>query len=327
MPTAPIGLDAQALRGDIRTEFLTMLRNRTGRDRRLNMLMDLGVSSTKRTERYLYWESRPKPKIWKRGDKLPKGSHESKSFSVTNHRWATAINWHEDDEADDQTSSLLGQARGAAEEFVTLDARIAFQILLASTNADLLPSIPNAPDGVAIFSATDGTGADRFGVSGGNIVSNSGSTAANRRDDFFAAVERMMLFQDTEGDQFHSDDLTEQGFMVVYGAHHHQQFLEAFGQRFVQGTAAAPTNVVLDSGMNVTLWPTQRMSGTDNFFVRAMGYEVQPLFRQVRLQIQSFETNRDNSDEARETLIRLFGATARFGYGVTLPLGFVRVGS
>lgn len=323
----PIGLDAQALRGDVRTEFLTMLRNRSGRGRQLPMIMDMGKPSTQRTERYVYWESKPKPRRWRRGDRLPKGSHRMQSFSVENHRWVSAIEWHEDDEADDQTGSMLSEARSLAEEFVTLDARIAFQVLLGTADPDLLPSIPTAPDGVGVFSSTDGAGADRFGVSGGNIVSQAGVTSANIRDDFFQAVERMLLFQDTEGDQFHSEDLHESGFLVVLGSHLFQQALEAFGQKFTQGTAAATSNIVTDKGWNVTIWPTQRMSGTNKILVRALGYEVAPLFRQVRLAIETFEGNRDNSDHARDTLMAMFAATARFGYGASLPLGFVQIGS
>ena len=49
--------------------------------------------------------------------------------------------------------SSTGTMRAGA-AWATLDERICFQLLTGNVDNDLLPSIPNAPDGQAIFSST-----------------------------------------------------------------------------------------------------------------------------------------------------------------------------
>lgn len=329
-------LAGDALRGDIRVDFLDTLRARTQRQTKLAQIMEMGVPSEQRTERYFYWESAPIPVRWNRGEPIPVDTVRSRSYSVTNYTWARAIPWHEEDEEDDQTGSMSGRARDLAKEFTNLPMRVAIQILRATTDPDLLPSIPNAPDGAAMFSATDGAGANRFGVSGGNIVTQTGTTSAAFRTDFFSAIERISLFQGTKGEPFYGEDLDEDGYLVLYGSHQKKEFLEAFKQGTVKEAqlnvagaenvgAAGVTNVILDGDMRVTLWSTARLSSFNGFMVFALGAPVKPLSRQVRLAITTDEANRSNSDRSRDLREDRFQAFARFGFGVNLPIGAVSV--
>jgi phage major head subunit gpT-like protein len=322
-------LQGDALRGDIRTEFLDTLQTRAGQSTKLPMLMELGVGSTQRSENYFYWESAPDPVRWRRGDDIPAKNIRSRSYSVENFTWARAIDWHEEDQEDDQTGSLMTQARALAGRFAVLPERVAFQVLLAAANPDLLPAIPNAPDGVALFSATDGSGAARFGFAGGNIQTGTGvATSAAIRADFFNAIERMQQFQNTEGEPFHAEDLADKGFLVIYGTQNEQVFREAFQQRTVleDGTGSAGVgNIILEGGLSVRLWSTSRLAGNNDWFVIALGYEIKPIFRQVRLELTTDEQNRSNSDRSRDTRMHRFQAWARFGFGVNLPIGTVQV--
>lgn len=326
---SPMLLQGDALRGDIRTEFLDTLRRRADQAVRLPELMELGVPSTQRVERYFYWESVPIPVRWRRGDDMPAQGIRSRSYQVENFTWARAIDWHEDDADDDQTGSLVGQGRALADEFALLPERVAFQLLLSSSDPDLLPSVPLAPDGVALFSATDGSGAARFGIAGGNIISGTGvATSGAIRTDFFSAIQRIMQFQGTNGEPFHAENVADQGFLVVYGVQNEQVFREAFGQRTVleNGTGSAGvSNIILEGGLKIRLWSTARLTGNNDWFVTALGYDVKPLFRQVRLQITTDEQNRSNSDRSRDTRMNRFQAFARFGFGVNLPIGTIQV--
>jgi phage major head subunit gpT-like protein len=322
-------LQGDALRGDIRTEFLDTLKRRASQAVRLPELMELGVPSTQRTERYFFWESVPVPVRWRRGDDIPAEGIRSRSYQVENFTWARAIDWHEEDLEDDQTGSMGGQARALADEFALLPERIAFQLLLSSADPDLLPSVPLAPDGVALFSATDGSGAARFGVTGGNIVTGTGvATSGAIRTDFFSAIQRMGQFQGTNGEPFHSENLADAGFLVIYGVQNEQVFREAFQQRTVleDGTGSAGVgNIILEGGLSVRLWSTARLAGSNDWYVVALGYDIKPLFRQVRLQITTDEQNRSNSDRSRDTRMNRFQAFARFGFGVNLPIGTILV--
>ncbi|HUU58381.1 MAG TPA: Mu-like prophage major head subunit gpT family protein [Phycisphaerae bacterium] len=328
---SPMLLAGDALRGDIRTEFLDTLKRRAAQSVKLPELMELGTPSTQRVENYFYWESVPIPVRWRRGDDIPAQGIRSRSYSVENFTWARAIDWHEEDQEDDQTGSLTSQAQSMAGEFALLPERVAFQVLLGSADPDLLPTVPLAPDGVAMFSATDGAGANRFGVTGGNLLTGTGvATSAAIRADFFSAIERMIQFQGTNGEPFHAENIADAGFLVIYGAQNEQRFREAFQQRTVADTGPGSTtagvgNVILEGGLAVKLWSTARLAGSNDWYVIALGYDVKPLFRQVRLQITTDEQNRSNSDRARDTRMSRFQAFARFGFGVNLPIGSVKV--
>lgn len=332
----PIQLASQALRGDIRTEFLETYRLRLGASAKLDMLMDRGIPSDQRTEYFTYVQSLPKPKRWDRGDDMPAEATDMVSWSVTNYTYASAIEWHEEDVEDDKAGAILERARQLATEYVNLDDRIGYQLLTSSTDPDLLPAIPNAPDGAALYSATDGAGADRFGVSGGNIVTGSGVTGQNIRDDFFSAIERMAVFQDTKGEPYHSEDVMDQGFLVIYGSHLEQQVREAFRVNqpvtIVQNVgatenvaAAAGTNVIMDTGMNLQLWGTPRLNGDNDLFIVSLGHEIKPIFRMSRLEVQTDEENRANSDHARRTRKNRMSTFCRYGYGLSLPIQTVKV--
>lgn len=325
-------IPSDAFLSEIRAEFLTTYRDTVRRNAKLPLAMQLGVGSDKRTERYGYWESPPLPERWPRGRSIPRESGQAIAYQVTNLDWGKAIDWHENDLEDLKLGDIRTWARGLAQRFAVLPERVFFQLLLASTNAKLLPSIPTAPDGAALFATTAG-GSARFGATGGNIYTGSGtpSSAQGVKEDFFGAVERMRTFQDTKGEPLHDDSLLEQGFLVIYNVDYEAVFREAFvqGRTLEVGGAgasagAAVSNVILDSGMKVTLWGTQRITDAD-WYVFATQVEPKPIFEQLRMPLRTIEETRDNSSRARNEKILSFLADMRAGYSYNLPYGAVKV--
>lgn len=333
-----VGVDS-VLAAGIRSNFYATYRKRyEGVRARMAAVMDLDIPSDKRTETYAYFETPPYPRIWNRGDGRSYGSFDSKSWSVTNLDWETSVEWHEDDEQDDQTRSLVGQAQAGGSNFATLDERVFFQILNGSADANLLPSIPNAPDGVDLFNATDGASANRFGVSGGNIVaSQTLTTAAGIRAAIFtAAMGRFAAFQDTKGQPlFDIDELVAGGFTLFYPAGQEQLVREAVVQSLSlqlnagsdtthTDTAAGVSNILIESGIRITLVPTQRMAST-TMAIFANAVTPKPLFRQTRQGLMEQPWNRTNSDRGREYKLKGIGWDARYGYGVGLPVGAIQI--
>jgi hypothetical protein len=333
-----IGVDS-VLAAGIRSNFYAMWRKRyDGVKARMARVMDLDVPSDKRTETYAYFETPPYPRIWNRGDGRSYGAFDSKSWTVTNLDWETSVEWHEDDEQDDQTKSLVGQAQAAGSNFATLDERIFYQILNGSADPDLLGSIPNSPDGADLFNATDGASADRFGISGGNIVSGQTlTTAAGIRTAIFTAcMGRFAAFQDTKGQPlFDIDDLVRGGFTLFYPAGQEQLVREAVIQslslQLHAGTsttdttaAASQSNIIIESGIRVELVPSQRMSST-TMAIFANAVSPKPIFRQTRQGLQEQPWNRTNSDRGREYKLKGIGWDARYGYGLTVPIGAIQI--
>lgn len=296
-----------------------------GAKARLTDAMQMGIPSDKLEEIYGYFESSPYPRRWPRGEAISRKGMGSRQFRVMNYDYGRGIEWHENDRLDDQTKSLFDQARSLGSHFATLPERVFYQILQNSTDSELLPSIPNAPDGAALYSATDGAGADRFGVSGGNIVTGfSVATGASVRSGFFSAIQRMRQFRDTENQPLWSDDVVDQGYTIFFGVHNWQAFAEAFRQTLSAIAAssavsnAAVTNIVLESGLKVDLVPTQRITG-NGAHVFLKGSPRKAIFQQVRAPLREAFATMDTSDQVRDTKIEYIQWDVREGYGVGLP--------
>jgi hypothetical protein len=295
------------------------------------------VPSDKLQEIFGYFDSAPYPRRWPKGETIQSEPFRARQFRITNLDWGIRVQWHVNDREDDQTHSLFQRARDAGAHWATLPERVFFQIIQGTADPDLLPSIPNASDGAPIYSATDGDGNPRFGVTGGNTLTATGfSNAAQIRQDFYRAFTRMLQFRDTKGQPlWDRDRILANGLIIFFNVANEQLFAEAFIQsRTVQviqnvaGTenvaAAAVTNVVLESGLSVMLAPTPRIT-TNAWFVFARGVTRKPVVRTIRQPLREVVATFENSDHARNTKEEYIQWDSREGYGVNLPYQTVRI--
>ena len=328
MATGQIVVSANTLTAGIRSEFAnTYKASYDVVKTRLANVMELGVPSSRLTELYAYYESAPQARLWTRGDAIPVDEFSSVQFSVTNRDFGIRIEWQEQDREDDQTRSLMDRARDAGRSFAQLPERVLFQYMTGATDPDLMPAIPNAPDGAALYSTTDGAGGARFGITNGNLLTGTGvATSAAVRTDFFSAIDQVRGFQDTKGAPLWNDSILESGWTVIYGVHNDQTFREAFIQGRTLDGGAALTNIILDSGLKVSLWATQRIgTGDDDWFIFANTPGKRAMFQQVRRTLRESYGNMSNSDSARQTKVEHIQWDERSGYGVALPYQTVKV--
>lgn len=291
--------------------------------------MDQNIPTQFRTTPYGYMETPMYPRRWNQGDTIASKAFRSVSFNVSLVKWGARVMWYQEDRKDDQTKSLFDQARGAGENFGTLDERVFFQILTNTVDAGLLASIPNAPDGAALLATTAG-GLDRFGVSGGNIVTGTEvSSAAVIRADFFNVVERLGLFQNTESQPLWGERVLQQGYKVFFNIANYHAFAEAFVQSRTVGalaapTAAAPTNVIMDAGLRVELVPTQRITNND-WYICLKGAPIKPIFSSVGDPITEAIATTDTSDFTRDTDIEYMQFRTRKGFAANTAYAIVQV--
>jgi len=325
----------------LRTEFADTygaIRNRQS-DSRLGMVMDLSVPATNRDHDFAYLNAAPHIKHWPRGESVPTSAMDSVQFNVKVHEWARRVPWSKWDRKDDQTSSLVDMARMAGESAALLDERIFFDLLTAS--ATNLPAVPNAPDGVAMFSATDGDSADRFGFSGGNIVTKDGVlTTHDVLVNYYECLSRFMEFQDGQGQPLLSAETVDAGVVIIHSAGTLEIFEETFvakrtgigmdvdgakGGTVVAGTT--PTNVVHDSSRNVTLWPTSRLTTDDEWYIFLKAAPKKPTFILDREGVQEFSSleGDNNGDHTRDTAEEYIQWERRVGGGIALPFGAIKV--
>lgn len=324
---------SNVLANGLRTEFAdtySTIQNRQA-DSRLAMVMDLSIGATNRQHEFAYFEAAPHMDYWRRGDTIPVDAMKSVQFQVPVYTWARRVPWHKEDRKDDQTQSLFDVARMAGQSAALLPVRFFFDLIGASTST--LPAVPTAPDGASMFSTTAG-GAARFGVTDGNLLTGSGVTTVSAiRTDYYNAIEQFKQFQDGKGQPLLSDDIIDQGVVIVHGAHLTEQMEEAFLQQrqgIVKGTDAGvtPSNLVLDANRNVTLWGTSRIASTDNdFFIFLKGAPKKPTFLLDREGVREYTCleGDNNSDHVRNTGEEYIQWERRAGAGIALPYGAIKI--
>jgi len=333
-------ISGDALARGLRNEFAnTWQRRYDGLKDRLGSVMELGVPSDKFEELYGYYETAPYPRRRPWGEAVPSKPFRARNFAVENVAWSISVEWYKHQRLFDQLRDLERAARQAGENFATLGERILFQILTGGSDAALLGTIPTAPDGATLFSATDGSGSDRFGTTGGNVIATGSAagvgTSEAVRSDFFDGLERMAQFQDPEGQPALDAGIIDQGVTIAFNVANLKVFREAFEQGYTLqkiagtsttdiSTAAAVTNVIMDSGMAVTLVPTQRLTD-DDWFMWLNAHDPKPVFEQVAQPLEEYYEDESNSDRARRLKLEGIYWEAIMGYGVNLPLGIMKV--
>ncbi len=107
-----------------------------------------------------------------------------------------------------------------------------------------------------------------------------------------------------------------------------------FREAFLQGRTAigantatsnaAVTNTILESGVQVSLWSTQRITD-DDWFVFLADSPTKSVFRQVREALSENVQTMENSDIARSTKVEGVQWHMRAGYGLSLPIQSIKV--
>lgn len=295
----------------------------------LGEIMDLGMTSDGAAEDYYYNLMAPHPSRVDVTEEVPEQGFGGRGFRVVNFPYELKISWHADFEADDQTRSLVTRARQGGANFGTLRERLFYQVIQGTADADLLPAIPNAGDGAALFSTTNGSGAARFGVTGGNIVSVADlSRPGNVRAAIFDGMERIVSFQDTEGQPYYpSDYINRMGVALVFNINNLQLMIEAVRQNMTAAViqnAAGSENVAAASVNNplmylgsipIRLLPSNRISDNSiRMFVR--NAEDKAVFAQTREPLRDNVADFSNSDRTRNAKIKSLYWRERLGIGV-----------
>jgi len=329
-----------ALTPGIQTRFSMMYGNiwKANLARYAPGIMDFAVPSNGAYEIYHRFESAPHAKRWPRGATRSSKGFKGAQYTVYNHDWENGVEAHEDDVMDDRTGMIENRAQDAGGNAARVPVRVIMQIDGAQSNPDLLPFVPNAPDGAAMFSATAGDSSDRFGISGGNVITGSGvATVGAIQTDYAAAIVRAKSFLDTEGQPYYPDDMEEQGITILAGVANLFVIRKAFEQmmptivvRNVAGTenvaAAAESNAIKDGVLakpaQIILNPYKTGNDWSVYFHAA---PVKPMFQQTRQGLQYVNANRFNNGDCLKNKTVGWYWDWREGYGVNDPVGAVKV--
>lgn len=282
---------------------------------RIGRHMAIGLPSTRSEEPYFYFEAVAAFKRWVRGEMASYKGFRGVKWTVVNYDWQRAVDWHYRDESDDQSKTLVQRVRQLASRAAWHDERIFMQIMTNTTDADLLPAIPNAPDGAALYATTAG-GAYRFGVPDGNIVTGGGiATAALVRTDILKAEARFTQMQDPQGLRLHDPEVIMGPKSIYFNPDNIEVFEAAIYQKITQGTNAGVSNLLIDALRRYTLVPHPQITDND-FYIFLDDAPVKPIFSQEREPLRDAYADFDNSDETRNTGFRSLTWFFTRGYGV-----------
>ena len=318
---------SNVLANGLRTEFADtyeVIRNRQS-DSRLAQVMDLSIGATNRQHEFAYFEAAPHMAYWERGSTIPTDAMDSVTFTTPIYEWGRRVPWSKFDRKDDQTQSLMQMARMAGESAALLPERMFFDLLQNATAT--LPAVPNAPDGAAFF-ATTADGAARFGVTGGNLLSGGGTTAALILADYYKVINRFLGMQDGKGQPLFSGETLGAGLIII----HPLGMTEAMEQAFIQKrqglstSATAVSNVIQDASRNVVLWPTPRLTDVDDWYAFILSPPKQATFMLDREGVQEFSAleGDNNSDSNRSTAEEYQQWESRSGAGIGLPFAAIK---
>lgn len=324
---ATVVLAGNVLAEGIRNQFdMSYTGVTAGLEMDLGMVMDR-TGSDGRQETYGIHESMPGPALRRLGDPIAEKGFETKQFSVVNQEYARRIPWYRRDRTDNRVANLFTKAADMGRKFGMLDSRVFIGFLTGT--AVLVPAVPNAPDGAPLYSATDGASADRFGVSGGNIISGSGvASAAAIEADFWNAVERFIEFKDTNGDPYFEAAVEAPTYCVYFNVQNWKLWADALKATAIHSVlsstgAAVPTTVTVGN-FKIRMCPTQRITDNDAFVFRSDA-PVKPVFAQDRQPLRSVIATEDNSDVARDTGKEYVQFHVERGFGINVPFGTVKI--
>lgn len=320
-----------ALARAIRSDFIdTWKRRYEVSNDKLSKCMEFGVPSDNLVEIYGYGETPIYPRRTPWGQAPERRPHRYRSFEVENLRWTAEVEWLVRDRELSNLNDIERKARDAGRNFGTLEERLFFQQLTSATDRELLEATALAPDGVATYSALDGDGVARFGVAGGNIVSGQTITSgAGFRTAIVNVINRFLDFQDPEGQPALDEGIVEGGLTIMFPNVRREQAMEAFIQsltsQVVSTSNAGVSNFLLDAGMRIDLYGTQRLTTATEAYVFLNAFDVKPVFTQVAKPLFEMYYDAGNSPqhgrEGRESV----NYEQWMGLGANLPLGSCQI--
>lgn len=282
------------------------------------------VTSDKQYEIFSVTDSATHPVRWADGTIIPAKNFGSKQFTVYNRDFGRRVymprNWD-----DDQSGQSFSIARQLGGNWGLLPERIFMQYIQDSTDNELLPSVPNSADGNALYLSST-----RYGSSGGNVVTQTGSSTSQQIiTDLFSVKRRFNEFQSTESQPLIADSLTN-NMTVFHGTQltlvMQQAVLQTRPHSVVSSTGAAVTNILQEGTINITPVSTQRISTAYLYcFLNGLPNEQRPVFRMVRKGVNEAQGNWQTSDHTRDTGQPYVQFDSREGWGSAEAYGTIRV--
>lgn len=277
-----------------------------------------------RTAQYAFKEALPMPQYWPYNEEKPQKSILDRLLSVSVFPYAMDMEVNMFDREDDQIGDTKTHMNMIVERYLTLYSHFFSEYLNATAN--FLPSLETAFDGAGLFSATNGAGADRFGVSGGNIITGSGTTIDAIANDIFEANERFQSFLDNESQIIFDASMVDYTKMhVFYPKELNKQFFDLTKGDNLRTDLASNTAVSNTLKGTFQSHCINLLTDSADYFIMLEHSFWKPLLLRQENAVQAFDYNMQNSDRARKFGVEGLSTHMRTGAGVWAPWVIIKV--
>lgn len=326
----PLVIAGDALARGIMSNFVdTYAVRREHIAERMKGVVELGVSTDILVPRFGYPESAPMPSYSPWGEPGKSRSFRYRTFDGYNWRFTTNVRWLRYQRTMNQLDDIYKNAARCQERWLDQDDLIITDILRETASVGGLPITLTAADGVGIFSATDGDGAARFGVTGGNTVAGHVFTSPiGLQDAVFAGISRAQSFLDTQSQPLHPriTDVT-----IFIPPAFRQNAVIAFDGAFSPtGTStstsqSAISNPFQSGDLRYTVIADSRFTETTRIVIAINDYDEAPIKQTVVLAPEETFYDKANSyTHGRAGLEEMMFESWK-GFTLGLPLNLVEV--
>jgi len=282
-----------------------------------------------RAAQYGWKESLPFPTKWPYGMPRTYRTIRDRHITIQLMPFQVAIPYNIYDKEDDQLGDMDTHVSMVVERFKMLpDQMVAEYLNNALGTNPLNDAIETAYDGVNVFSATDGDGNNRFGISGGNIVTGSGVSAAAIMHDMAVVQRRFLQFKDTENQPIFNEATVQYSRLhAIIPNTLNEVFQRITKQEMIRGDAGSITaeSNYLKGEFKYHLNPYLTDS-SDYFVVVEHKYWKPFAFREPGGSgLRQIFADRSNSDRARDLNEEALLADVRNGMRPWFPATIVKV--
>lgn len=274
---------------------------------------------------YVFKESVPFPTFWGYGESRRYRTFKDRQLQISLYPYQVAIPYSGWDKEDDQLQDTKTHVQMAVKRFFQLPDKMIAEYL--NGTASLNPVLVTAYDGANVFSATDGDGAARFGVVGGNIVTGSGAgSVAAFINDLCAAQRRFLKFLDPAGIPIFSEDDVQYTKLHVVGPNEFngvfQKASKSENIRSDTQSITAETNFLMGE-FKYHLNPY--LTNVNNYFVFVEHGYYRPFAYRAPGEVRQIFADMSNSDRARDVNEEVLFSDCRVGMGPFQPACGIKI--
>lgn len=273
----------------------------------------------------VFKDSLPFPSLWNYGTPRSYTNFQDRVLQVMLIPYSIAIAYSHYDEMDDQIGDIKEHIEASIKRYGQLPDVLSAEYF--NGTAVLNPSLAVTYDGASLFSATDGAGDNRLGVSGGNIITGSGLTPAGFIHDLAVAQRRFMNFVDPVGRKpiYDPADVDFKALEVIVPTSLNEIVEKVSGTEYIRSDSSvtvAESNWVKGT---FKFHVNPYLSDTSDWYVVANHPYWKPFVNRAPKDIESILADRTNSDRARETNEYVFFADTRMGIAPYFPGCIIKV--